>query len=256
MGKNIYEQILEKYSLDELAVGRINFQGSTTAFDNSTGRCELVSANRWFSALEELRRQGSSKTIQINGQNYVRSFTLKENLQARIEDYNTLTNPDGTTKTEEERKRFFVTWLDSCSGIHHLARTTRFKIIPQSPQLIALAQAPNVDYLAVPYAQSEGKELDGSARGKKYSQALTRAEVLEQPAWLAVTEEDRVLLGESFDVLRQVKNASANWKGMGFYVWPNKQQDELRPLFVSDLGWDDSANGRALLSYDGRFLRR
>ncbi len=168
---------------------------------------ELITTSSWFSALEELRRQGSSKTAELNGRTYICQFTLKENLQARIEDYNALRNLDGSERTIEERQRFFNTWLDSCSGIHYLARTTRFKIITQSPQLITLAQDPTADYLSIPYAQSIGRELDSSARGTKYNCDLSRAEVLEHSAWLTAVEEDRVLLGESFDVLRQVKNA-------------------------------------------------
>ena len=218
------------------------------------GRCNLVSASSWFSALQSLRQQGSEKTIAINGQTYVRPFTLKENLQARIEDYNTLTNPDGTRRTEEKRKRFFNTWLDSCSGTHYLAGTTRFKIIPRSNELITLTQAPVDDYLSVPYDQTSGTEFD-SSRGK-YNQALSRAEVLEQPAWLAVVEEDRALLGEAFDVMRTVKKAPADWKGMGFYVYPNQAQDELRPPFTSSQGRGGDADGRYLLGNDGRFLRR
>src|SRR3989338_7572377 len=220
----------------------------------ATSRYDLVSAPSWFSAFQELRRKGSGKTIVINGQTYVRPFTLKENLQARIEDYNILINQDGTKRTEEERKRFFNTWLDSCSGIHYLADTTRFKIIPSSNELITLIQAPREDYLAVPYAQTSGTELD-SARGK-YNQDLSRAEVMEHPAWLAAVEEDRVLLGEAFDVMRTVKKVPADWKGMGFYIWTDNEQDELRPLFVSSQGRDGNASGRCLLSYDGRFLRR
>ena len=221
---------------------------------SSSQRCNLVSASSWFSALQSLRQQGSGKTIAINGQTYVRPFTLKENLQARIEDYNTLTNTDGTQRTEEERKRFFITWLDSCSGTHYLANTTRFKIIPRSNELITLAQAPTKEYLSVPYAQTSGTELNSTR--SKYNQDLNRAEVLEQPAWLAAVEEDRTLLGEAFDIMRTVKNAPADWEGMGFYVWPNQAQDELRPLFVDYLGRGGSAGGRNLLSVDGRLLRR
>ncbi len=224
----------------------------TTSSSAATGRCELISTNSWFSALQELRKQGSGKTIVINGQTYVRPFTMKENLQARIEDYNTLTNADGGQRTEEERKRFFNTWLDSCSGIHYLARTKRFKIVPISPELITLAQAPTADYLAVPYVRDSG-EL-GSARGK-YNQDLSRAKVLEHPAWLAAAEEDRTLLGEAFDIMRAVKNASSEWKGMGFYVFPDKTQDELRPLFVCGRGGEGNANDGSLLFNVGRLLR-
>ena len=218
------------------------------------GRHELVSADSWFSALQELRRQGSGKATVINGQTYVRPFTLKENLQARIEDYNTLINQNGTQRTEEERERFFDTWLDSCSCIHHIARTTRFKIIPCSNELIALAQAPVNDYLSVPYTQTSGTELD-SARGK-YNQDLSRAEVLEQPAWLAAVEEDRALLGEAFDVMRTVKKAPADWKGMGFYVLlSNKEQGELRPLFTNYQDRNGLVIGGNLLDAGGRLLR-
>src|SRR3989338_9321687 len=226
----------------------------TTSPAAASSKHELISADSWFSAFQALRQQGSGKTIAINGQTYVRPFTMKENLQARIEDYNTLTNTDGTQRTEEERRRFFNTWLDSCSGIHYLAGTTRFKIIPRSNELITLTQAPVDDYLSVPYDQTSGTEFD-SSRGK-YNQALSRAEVLEQPAWLAVVEEDRALLGEAFDVMRTVKKAPADWKGMGFYVYPNQAQDELRPPFPSSQGRGGDADGRYLLGNDGRFLRR
>ncbi len=217
---------------------------------------QLVSAPSWFSALEELRRQGSGKTIIIHSQDYVRPFTMKENLQARIEDFNTLTNPDGTERTEEERKRFFNIWLDSCSSIHYLARTTRFKINPVSPELITLAQAPTLDYLAAHYAQTQVTELDSTVRGVKYNCALSRAEVLEHPAWLAAVKEDRVLLGDAFDIVCAVKNAPANWNGMGFYVYPNKAQDELRPLFVDIHNYQGNANGRNSLTNYSRFLRQ
>jgi len=217
------------------------------------GRCNLVSANSWFSALQKLRRQGSGKTIAINGQTYVHPFTMKENLQARIEDYNILTNPNNTRRTEEECSRFFNTWLDSCSGIHYLAGTTRFKIIPRSNELITLTQAPRENYLAVPYTQTSGTELN-STRGK-YNQDLRRAEVMEHPAWRAAVEEDRALLGEAFDVMRTVKKAPADWKGMGFYVWSNHAQDELRPVFVNDLGRGGNASGGNLFCSGGRFLR-
>ena len=250
MTPNIYKEIMKKYSLDELA-GR-DFRDDSLVHSAVKCRCELISADSWFLALQELRRQGSGKTIVINGQTYVRQFTIKENLQARIEDYNTLTNPGGSQRTEEERKRFFTTWLDSCSGIHYLARTKRFKIVPVSNELIALAQVPTKDYLAVPYVQ-DSSELN-STRGK-YNSNLSRAEVLEHPAWMAAVEEDRNLLGNAFDVLRQVKNAPVDWKGMGFYVWPNKAQDELRPLFVGGRGSGGYALDMLLLLSDGCFLR-
>jgi len=202
----------------------------TTSPAAASSKHELISADSWFSAFQALRQQGSGKTIAINGQTYVRPFTMKENLQARIEDYNTLTNTDGTQRTEEERRRFFNTWLDSCSGIHYLAGTTRFKIIPRSNELITLAQAPINEYLSVPYAQTS--------------------------AWLAAVEEDQVLLGEAFDIMGAVNNAPADWKGMGFFVYPDKTQDELRPLFVNGQDGCGNAIGRNLLYDDGRLLRR
>ena len=226
----------------------------TTSPAAASSKHELISADSWFSAFQALRQQGSGKTIAINGQTYVRPFTMKENLQARIEDYNTLTNTDGTQRTEEERKRFFITWLDSCSGTHYLANTTRFKIIPRSNELITLAQAPTKEYLSVPYAQTSGTELNSTR--SKYNQNLSRAEVLKHPAWLAAVEEDQVLLGEAFDIMGAVNNAPADWKGMGFFVYPDKTQDELRPLFVNGQDGCGNAIGRNLLYDDGRLLRR
>ena len=78
---------------------------------------------------------------------------------------------------------------------------------------------------------------------------------MEHPAWRAAVEEDRALLGEAFDVMRTVKKAPADWKEMGFYVWPSQVQDELRPLFTSSRGRGGIAGDGGLLCSDGRFLR-
>ena len=40
-----------------------------------------------------------------DGSRIVRPLTFKENLQARVEDYNILNNPDGSAKTDNERLR-------------------------------------------------------------------------------------------------------------------------------------------------------
>ena len=60
-----------------------------------------------------------------------RQFTLKENILARVEAY------------ESGDERLFDTWLDLCTGIAYKAGTTKFKIIPECAELIGIVMVNN-----------------------------------------------------------------------------------------------------------------
>ena len=173
-----------------------------------------------------------------------RPFTFKENLQARVEAY------------ESGDYRLFETWLNSCTGIVYKAGTTKFKIIPQCAELIGINKDFSQRFLPVEYNTIMGVELD-SSKGK-YKQLLTKAEVLEHPAWLASVEGDRTLLSAYTDIVFKAyaSKHSSRDESMGFYVKKNTPADELRNVFVHDLGNGSFAVGDDNLVISGRFLRR
>ncbi|MEK6817070.1 MAG: hypothetical protein AABY09_05625, partial [Nanoarchaeota archaeon] len=163
-------------------------------------------------------------------------------------DYNTLHNPDGSVRGDEDRLRLFGTWLDSCTGIAYQKGTTLFKIITESEDLINIGKGFNGAYLPVNYPQLQGVELD-SSRGT-YNELLTKNEVLKHPAWNAAVN-DKTLLKDYADLI----SGFGNGNKMGFYVWQNTSKDELQALCVYDLYDSADANGCSDLDDGGHFVR-
>jgi|GEM_PF-879683 len=177
-----------------------------------------------------------------------KTFTFKENILARVEAY------------ESGDHRLFDTWLDSCTGIAYKKGTTKFKIINVCSELSGIAKEFNQFFLPTNYGKIDGVELDSDSRvfGKsaKYNSLLTKAEIVEHPAWLAVVDNDKVLLKNYTDIVFTAYAARhrATDKLMGFYVREKTATDELRALFVYDLFSYSYANGLNGLNLSGRFL--
>jgi hypothetical protein len=168
-----------------------------------------------------------------------RPLTFRENLQARVNDY---------TSNEGDKLRLFQTWLDSCCGVAYKGGTTKFKIVPRCRELVTIQRDFNQGFFPIDYDSVQGVELDFSQG--KYRTLLTQQEVLEHPAWLAAVEGDKDLL----KVYSEIIFAERSGKNMGFWVWNQPSQDQLRALFVYSLGYGSSADG-SYLDYRGSFLR-
>ncbi|MFH0798481.1 MAG: hypothetical protein V1906_03660 [Candidatus Woesearchaeota archaeon] len=177
-----------------------------------------------------------------------RPLTFEENIRARLDDYNTLHNPDGSDRGEKERLRLFNTSLDSCTGVAYKKGTPLFKIITESEDLIHIGKGFNDIYLPVDYSKLRGVELDRSQG--KYNQLLTLKDAINHPAWNeAVT--DKPLLNEYANLIFRLKIEN----NMGFWVRQNASQDELRALYVDNLNNNSSADGYYSLDNGGRFVR-
>ncbi len=202
------------------------------------------------------------------GQEVYRPFTFKEGIKARVDDYNTLQNPNGSDRTLDERLHLFTSWNDSCTGAAYKAGTTKFKIIPVCEPLILIERDYNEGFLAVAYTGLTGVELDSKpgilnvrTRKCKYGEHLTKQQIEEHDAWRAAVEGDVALLKEYRDIVfvaLQQRNANNQMpeKAMGFYVRPNTDTDELKALLVDNLGNYSDANGNFSLGVSGSFVRR
>ena len=173
-----------------------------------------------------------------------RPLTFKETIEARVNDY----ERHGSTA---ERLRLFQRWNDSCTGVGYKAGSTRFKIIPESVELITIEKEFNQEFLPVVYDSIPGIELDRSTG--KYNTFLTKDEILFHPAWLAAVEGDAALLRTYRDIVFAEKAGSTQL--MRFWVLQNTPTDELRALFVSNIDINSYANGNSNLSNGGCFLR-
>jgi len=188
-------------------------------------------------------------------QKIVRSLTFRENLQARVDDFETLKNKNGSTRTIKERFRLFDTWLDSCTGIVYSSKNEDdFMIIPVCKELITIPKNFSNEYISMDYAslQDRGTRLKRSQA--KYNEFLTESEVISHPAWIASVEEDITLLSTYISIAFKHSSRSEG-KLMGFYLRNKIEKDQLRSLFVG-IRYDDSgANGGGSLDCGSVFLR-
>ena len=189
-----------------------------------------------------------------NGSNVYRPLTFKENIEARVTEYQTDKNADGSTRTAEQKIELFKNWIDSCTGIAYEKKKSKFKIIPICDSVISIPEDFNDAFYPVTYSKLIGKELDSAT--DLYNQDLTLQQVLVHPAWITALEDDKTLLKTyakiTFDLL---KSKYSKESGMGFYIQSNTAKDELRALFVNSVGDGSNAGGDYDLSDGARFLR-
>lgn len=222
---------------------------------DNTGRYELMAqAGTYALGVEAVRSTANlNPFIMDNGSKIYRPLTFKENIEARVNDYNTEKNPDGSIRTEEERQRFFTTWLDSCTGIAYKGiadkkKSTKFKIIPECRELITIDRTINGEFLPVDYDSLQGIELD-SSKGI-YNVLLTKDKILNHEAWNEAVQ-DKSLLKNYADIVFSLKKG----KLMGFWTRSNTDDNELRALCINCLGSYSGAYGDYDLCFSARFLR-
>jgi len=151
-------------------------------------------------ALKKLRTalpQGNAFHPLVSG--LPRPLTTKETLLSRIEDFNTSHNPDGTERSLKDRKRLFLKYFYTCTGIHYNPDTDKFMIIPCCDRLITLNFSFSEEFVDVPYGTLSGIELDLTQ--VEHGVSLSKQKVLQHKGWLALFEEDSTLLRAYADIV-------------------------------------------------------
>ena len=179
--------------------------------------------------------------VVINGREVYRANTFLENILARMTDFNTLANPDGTPRNMEERLKYFNTWLDSCCGVAYQAKTTKLKLGLQCPELICIAKDFVNGFLPVDYANFQGIELDSSSK------------TFARDGWMALLEGKTDVYTEYLQALKAAKGRDVI---PNVWIQKNTNEDQLRAVYVLNLDNNSYANGINGLSNSGRFLRR
>src|SRR3989344_2464139 len=231
------KEFVNAMSLEGLAMPIINKGSGDTSNGDIKGRYELMpQANTYALGVEAVR---TSATLNPQHNGIYRPLTFKETIEAKVKDYEILTNPDGSERTPEERLRLFNTWLDSSTGIAFKKGSTLFKIINECNELITIDSAFNEAYLPVDYSKLQGNELD-SSKGT-YNKGLTKEQVIEHESWIAALQGDKSLLKNYADIVFNIKKEN---ELMGFYVAKNTKEDQLRALCVYGLAVGSYAGGR------------
>ena len=191
---------------------------------------------------------GHPKFVKKDGSSIYRPLTFDENIRARLDDYNTLQNPDGSARSDAERLRLFNTYLDGCTGIAYKKESTLFKIITESDDLVRISENFNKSYYPVNYSRLQGVELD-SSQGI-YNHLLGKRQVLNHPGWNAAVT-DNSLLKDYAGLIFRLRNGN----NLGFQVRQNTSKDELRALCVKHYQQLSVADGGGNLDNGGRFVR-
>ena len=234
-------QIPEKKSIE----GIYTLMGTTNTYALGVG------------ALREACKKESNSPhptfIRGDGTILYRPLTFRENILARVTDFNKKLDPSGAERSLDDRLRLFGRWLDSCTGVAYQAGTSSMKVIPTCRNLIEIESSFKEHYVAVDYASIDGMEIDRSK--EKYNQPLTQEEVIVHPAWLAAVDGDKELLKEYAGIVfAQLKEKYQRDTGMRFRVRDTTATDELRALLVYDLDSISSADGSSDLGIIGSFL--
>lgn len=234
---------------------------TSTLIAGTPKQYHFISAGNYFVALEQLRTDSAADqnslqpTVTIAGRTYVRPLTVKEILQFRLEDYNTLTNPNGSIRTEEERKRLLNQWFFTCSGIAY-STDGKFKLSREAPQLITMNSIPTSAHLPVDYSalnqNNTWQEFARNQRRVKYNAGLTEEEAVAHPMWQFLAEGDTTLIRETHQL-----NCSLYNRSTAMYAWllGTPEQVQLRALALSYYYDSSSLNGLNLLNDSSSFLQ-
>ncbi len=192
---------------------------------------------------------------ECNDQKIVRPLTFRENLQARVDDFETLKNKDGSIKTINDRLRLFTISLDSCMGVAYSSKNEDdFMIIPVCRELITIPKDFRDQYMQINYANLQGKGISLKRSQVKYNTSLSESEVITHPAWIASVEGDISLLCTYASIVfRHLSRGEG--KAMGFCLRNEISEDQLRSLFVYNGDNTSIANGNINLYNYIIFLR-
>ena len=189
------------------------------------------------------RNSHQEQIILPDGRTVYRANTFLENILARMNDWETKSDPKGKARTVEDRKRYFDTWLDSSCGVAYKAGDTKFKLQLVCLPLMGIAQDFNQLFMPVDYNSFQGQKFDSS------NPNFTRN------AWMALLEERTDVYTNYLKMLKEIAGRDIT---PNFWTRSkdNLKTDELRAVYVSNLGYDSDAYGINVLNYLARFLRR
>ena len=171
-----------------------------------------------------------------------RPLTFRESIQARVAQFKELGNAGS----------LWTSWLDSCTAIVYQSNSTRFKVVPLSYHLLALA--PSFRDAFVPkiwFNEFDSERLD--LQNDVYDAPLTQEQVVKHEGWLAAVEGDKKLLKTYaaivFALLKR-DTAMPFWTIQGVNV-----QNQLRALCAGNLKGEGNCGGSRNLEWDSCFAR-
>ena len=165
-----------------------------------------------------------------------KQFTFLETIIARLDDFFTYTNPDGSQRTEDERKALFNTWLDSSTAIAYQKKTNNAIIIPNSSELLTLPKDFSDAYWTVDFSKLSGINI-------KTTDSV-------QNKWRAALEGRNDVYNKYIQLMNHFGINHPN-----FWTINPPEQDQLRALCINSLDSNSNADGIDNLNDGTAFVR-
>lgn len=197
-----------------------------------------------------------------------RPLTFRENIIARLTEFNTLTNPDGSPRPLEDRLVLLREFNDSCTGFLRRAQTTKFKIVPIFEPFITIERGYANSWLPVSYDAFDVPELDSN--NGIYCRPLSLENFYNNEGWRFAMEHDlstlheyatsfakaRILVDQYIHRLAGSVRDSKEFMGFDLYPTTNTlQQDIAKAGLAYHIGHTFLAAGDTFLDR-GSFVRR
>ena len=221
-------------------------------------RYDIIQTGPYGQAMSVLRKDYSAgkipnhPTYQIpGGIKTVRALSMKETSLARMNNYETLKNTDGATRSDEERLALFKTWSFTSTGIAYQKKSAKCKIIPVSENLVTIAENHNNESIPIKYGNVNGAEIDTSTG--KHNHYLALNEVLENAGWIESFEQDKKSLSDYAELVFRLLNDPE--QAMGFWTIQTPDKAHLRALALLSLVSSSFADGFNYFISNARFVR-
>jgi hypothetical protein len=185
-----------------------------------------------------------------------RPLMALETINAVVNDYNRLEDDNGNTRTLEDRERLFQKNIFTCTGVAYKKDGGEIKIIHQPKQLLFIPQDYTREFWSINYKEIIGDKINtGEAI---FNKRLTKSQVREHPAWKATimnTADGRAVFKEYTDIMFSLIHRECDLTmGMGFWIEPFPDEDQLRALHINDLQILGDADGSCGLNNTAQFL--
>ncbi len=229
---------------------------------------EIVEGENYASALLKLIQKINfpdypKHLIHYEDATYGKALTIKQIIEERINDFETLLNKDGSKRTIKQRLQLFNLDFSSCSGIAYKKGEYKAKIIPCCKELVQIDKNRNNKYVEIDYDKIHGFEINISDTSS-VNIYLTKDEIKRNLGWQAIFDYEWRLLEKYFDIVSQQDSPEITYLDLLNSIMaictydPNHEilskSDILIPLSLYNIDSKSVLYGKKTLDKKTRFL--
>ena len=265
----LWKKMNEKYSSnnseEKNQENNTNSQNTNSQKDKIITSYSLVECGSYAMALAKLQDELDLYSSKIhpthptsieNPNTIYRPLTYKENVEAIIDDYETLNYPDNTPRDMNNREKLLNVGLNSCTGIAYKKNSDKFKISRKCHSLITLDDDFNEEFKSILYDIYPGMEFDSTDSTKGiYNSVLSKEQFLEHEVYRYLYDDDVSLMNKYWEIVQESLHSTQKTDFLfELEITANTQTDELRNLYQYSQGRLHNTMGSSNLNNITQFI--